>query len=103
MPSVKEFSVTIGRLRDDLSDREVEVVTRWLDRHADVHAYGAGLETGDTAFHLHLQCVVRAYTTSAQGFKTDLQKALGWTAADKTAGRVVGQVTTSVKVRGEQT
>jgi hypothetical protein len=98
VPSLKEFSVTIGRLGADLTDAEVQVVTRWLDGHADVHAYGAGLEAGDTAFHMHLQCVVRAYTTSAQKFKGDLERVLGWTRADKAAGRVDGQVTTSVKV-----
>ena len=98
--SLKEFSVTIGRLKADLTDDEVEVVTRWLDQQDDVRAYAAGLETGDTAFHLHLQCVVRAYTTSGRKFKSALEKALGWTKADKAAERVAGQVTISVKVRG---
>jgi hypothetical protein len=98
LPSVKELSVTIGRLKGDLTDAEVTAVTRWLEKDADVQAYGAGFEAGDTAFHMHLQCVVRVYTTSAQKFKAALEKVLGWTRAEKVAGNVTGQVTTSVKV-----
>ena len=37
-----------GRIqRHDRDDRKVDIVTRWLDRHADVHAYCAELEAGD--------------------------------------------------------
>ena len=51
-------------------------------------AFVCGLESGSVEFNKHLQCVVRAITTSGVRFRSELITALHWTAADKAAGRV---------------
>jgi hypothetical protein len=76
--TMHELSVTIARLKGDLTLEEVKAATDFLNSSADVKQYAAGYERGDVNFNRHLQCAVRVLASSPKQFRTELQKALGW-------------------------
>lgn len=73
-----EFSLTISKRRTDVDAGEIAKVQEWLDAAVHCQDYVMGIERGGTLNHLHMQCLVRALTSSSKHFSREVRVMLGW-------------------------